>query len=292
VDIDDLLDQAWRITALVAILVIVVRPVAVALSMVRSSLEWRDRALISWVDPRGVVAAATAAAFAGPLSSAGFEADFLLPAVFGVILGTGLIYGLTARPVASLLGLRRPPPKGVVVVGNERWLADMATCLKAVGIPVLVVSSDPEVRRADDVHDVETASILDTETDLRERIDDLGAAKALVNVEPGMTQNLVVALLTERLGRRHVYRVFRAGESSIERTLERAATARAFGDQTTNADIRARIEEGGTIRVLEPDTAPAAEDLVLASVHADGWVNLRPSASTSAGGESLIVLRR
>ncbi len=292
VDIGDLFDQAWRITALVAILVIVVRPLAVAVSMTRSSLGWRDRALIGWVDPRGVVAAATAAAFAGPLSSAGFDADFLLPAVFGVILGTGVIYGLTARPVATVLDLRQPPPRGMVFVGYDRWLAEMARCLKDSGVPVLVVSADPDVRLADEQDDVETVSMFDTETDLRDRIDDLGAAKALVNVSPGMTQNLLVALLTERLGRRHVYRVFQEGESSIERTLERAATARAFGQQTTNADIRARIDQGATIRRLEPDTAPAAEDLVLASVDADGWVNLRPSATTTSVGEALIVLGR
>jgi hypothetical protein len=179
-----------------------------------------------------------------------------------------------------------------VLVGKDRWLAEMARCLKDSGVPVLVVSADPDVRLADEQDDVETVSMFDTETDLRDRIDDLGAAKALVNVSPGMTQNLLVALLTERLGRRHVYRVFQEGESSIERTLERAATARAFGERTTNADICARIDRGAAVRRLEPGTAPGAEDLVLASVDARGWVNLRPSATTSSVGEALIVLGR
>lgn len=290
VDIDDLLDQAWRITALVAILVIVVRPVAVAISMTRSLLGWRDRALIGWVDPRGVVAAATAAAFAGPLSSAGFDSSFLLPAVFGVILGTGVVYGLTARPVATVLGVRQPPAKGVVVVGNDRWLAEMARCLKEAGVPVLVVSSNPDVQLADDEDAVETVSILDPETDLRERIDDLGAAKALVSVSPGMTQNLVVALLTERLGRRHVYRLFQAGESGIERTLERAATARAFGTDVTDTDLSERIRAGATVQALASGRPAAEGDLVLASIRPDGYVDLNPGQRRPAEGDTLVVL--
>lgn len=290
VDIGDLVDQAWLIAGLVGILVVVVRPASVALSLWRSSLGWRDRAMIGWVDPRGVVAAATAAAFAGPLSSAGFDSDFLLPAVFGVILGTGVIYGLTARPMASLLEVRRAPAMGVVIVGNDRWLADMAACLKHVGVPVLVISSNPEVRLGDRSAGVETVSILDPETDLKERIEELGAAKALVSVHSGITQNLVLAMLTERLGRRHVYRVIHADETSIERTLEKAATARAFGSEVTDADVQERIDDGATIHTLEPDGSPGEDDLVLASIREDGWVNFRPAPAEAASDETLVVL--
>lgn len=290
VDIDDLIDRAWQIAALVAILVFAVRPVSVVLSMLRSSLGWRDRAMIGWVDPRGVVAAATAAAFAGPLSSAGLDSDFLLPTVFGVILGTGVIYGLTARPMSSLLKVRRAPARGVVIMGDDRWMADMAGCLKQAGVPVLVISSDPEVRLEDRSVGVETVSILDAETDLKERIEEMGAAKALVNVNRGITQNLVLALLTERLGRRHVYRVIKADETSIERTLEKAATARAFGPEVTDADVHSRIDGGASIHTLAEDASPGESDLVLASVREDGWVDLQPTTAEVVRGETLVVL--
>ena len=58
------------------------------------------------MDPRGIVAASTAATFAGPLAAteeAG-AAD-LLPVTFLVIVGTVTIYGLLASPAARLLGL-------------------------------------------------------------------------------------------------------------------------------------------------------------------------------------------
>ncbi|MGI9577329.1 MAG: cation:proton antiporter, partial [Microthrixaceae bacterium] len=290
VDIDDLIDQAWRIVALVAILVVVVRPLSVAVSMLRSSLGWRERTMIGLVDPRGVVAAATAAAFAGPVASEGLDSDFLLPAVFGVILGTGVIYGLSARPVANLLGVRRPPAKGVVVVGNDQWVAEIAACLQQFGVPVLVITSDSAVRLACGKAGVETVSILDPETDLKERLEELGAAKALVHAHAGLTQNLVLALLTERLGRRHVYRVIPAGESSIERTLEKAATARAFGSEVTDEDLRRRIDAGATIHTVDSDAPASGGDLVLASINDDGWVNFRPAHGDDAPGEKRVVL--
>ncbi|MEZ5238416.1 MAG: cation:proton antiporter, partial [Microthrixaceae bacterium] len=109
VDIDDLVDRGWRIAVVVALLVVLVRPLSVAVSLFRTRVDLRGRAMIAWLDPRGVVAAATAASFAGTLALAGIDAEFLLPVVFGVILGTGVLYGLTAAPVAAALGVRRDP---------------------------------------------------------------------------------------------------------------------------------------------------------------------------------------
>jgi NhaP-type Na+/H+ or K+/H+ antiporter len=66
------------------------------------------------MDPRGIVAASTAASFSAPLVAIGIAgADRLLPATFLVIVGTVTVYGLTAVPLAKALGLRQPEPKPV-----------------------------------------------------------------------------------------------------------------------------------------------------------------------------------
>lgn len=96
----------WPTLALLAGLVVVVRPVVAAASTLRTSLSTRERAFVGWMDPRGIVAASTAATFAAPLAAAGIAgADKLLPATFLVIVGTVTVYGLTAAPVARVLGL-------------------------------------------------------------------------------------------------------------------------------------------------------------------------------------------
>ncbi len=96
----------WPSLALVAGLILVVRPLVAAVATVRTNLTVRERVFIGLMDPRGIVAASTAATFAAPLASQGISgADDLLPATFLVIVGTVTIYGLAAAPAARLLGL-------------------------------------------------------------------------------------------------------------------------------------------------------------------------------------------
>ena len=93
--------------ALVAGLVLLLRPLVALVATAFSNLTGRERAFIGWMDPRGIVAASTAAVFAGPLASAGVAgAHRLLPATFLVIVLTVAIYGLTAPHVTRWLGIR------------------------------------------------------------------------------------------------------------------------------------------------------------------------------------------
>lgn len=95
---------------LVAGLVLVARPLVALLATAGSALSARERVFVGWMDPRGIVAASTAAAFTTPLIAAGVDgADKLLPATFLVIIATVTLYGLTAAPLARLLGLGDPP---------------------------------------------------------------------------------------------------------------------------------------------------------------------------------------
>jgi NhaP-type Na+/H+ or K+/H+ antiporter len=99
-------DVLWPSVALVACLVVLVRPVVAAAATVGTNLTGRERVYIGLMDPRGIVAASTAATFAAPLAALGIVgADDLLPATFLVIVGTVTIYGLAAAPAARLLGL-------------------------------------------------------------------------------------------------------------------------------------------------------------------------------------------
>lgn len=107
----------WPCVAIVAGLLVVVRPLVAAVATVRTDLTIHERMFIGLMDPRGIVAASTAATFAAPLATAGIiGADELLPATFLVIVGTVTIYGLAAAPAARRLGLatsEEPAPDGV-----------------------------------------------------------------------------------------------------------------------------------------------------------------------------------
>ena len=97
----------WPTLGLVALLVLVVRPAAA----VRTSLTRNQRIFIGSMDPRGIVAASTAATFTAPLVALHIGgASKLLAVTFLVIVGTVAIYGLAATPLAKALGLRELEP--------------------------------------------------------------------------------------------------------------------------------------------------------------------------------------
>jgi NhaP-type Na+/H+ or K+/H+ antiporter len=107
VDPGEIVDLGLGGVAFVALLVLLVRPVAVALSTAGSQLGRRERTFLAWMMPRGIVAAATVSAFQLELEQRGIpDAEALVPATFLVIAATVLIYGLTGRPVAGWLGVR------------------------------------------------------------------------------------------------------------------------------------------------------------------------------------------
>jgi NhaP-type Na+/H+ or K+/H+ antiporter len=133
-DVEAVLPEAL---ALVAIMAVVIRPLVVAMATWRSTLTIRERAFLAWIAPRGIVAGATASAFGLQLAQAGIAgADRILPIAFVAIFGTVVLYGLTAAPVARLLGVAERGGTLVLVVGGNPAARAVAEALKRAGVGV------------------------------------------------------------------------------------------------------------------------------------------------------------
>ena len=107
ISLDDLLlVYNWKTAILMAIVIFVLRPIGVFLSTVNSSLKTNEKVFISWVGPRGIVAAGIASLFGTKLVLKGEPgAEYITPLVFAVVLVTVLLNATTARPVASMVGV-------------------------------------------------------------------------------------------------------------------------------------------------------------------------------------------
>jgi NhaP-type Na+/H+ or K+/H+ antiporter len=117
VDPDAIVDLGWGAVPFVALLIIILRPLSAGISTWRSVLDTRERALVAWMMPRGIVAASTASTFGFGLAQAGVpDANKLVPATFLVIAVTVAVYGLSGRPLALRLGVaeRGPRPRGSI----------------------------------------------------------------------------------------------------------------------------------------------------------------------------------
>ncbi len=78
-ELDSLLGLGWREFAFVALLILLVRPVSVALSMLGSDCKPEERTFLAWLAPRGVVAAATSALFAAQLADPVVMGEHAMP---------------------------------------------------------------------------------------------------------------------------------------------------------------------------------------------------------------------
>jgi NhaP-type Na+/H+ or K+/H+ antiporter len=124
---------------LVAVLVLVTRPLVAFSATIRTELTRGERAFIGWMAPRGIVAAATASTFGAALAAAHVGgASKILPVTFLVIVATVALYGLTAVPVARRLGVTRPARSRPLLIGGDPWVIDLALALRAAGLDVLM----------------------------------------------------------------------------------------------------------------------------------------------------------
>ena len=144
-DLNALLALGPAVLLLLAIIQFVARPLNVALSTFGSSLSWRERALLAWISPRGIVAAAVSAIFAIRLDELGYDgAQLLVPLAFAVIIGTVVLQSATARPLAKLLKVAEPAPSGFLIVGANPVARALGKALQELGNRVLLCDSSWE----------------------------------------------------------------------------------------------------------------------------------------------------
>lgn len=108
----------WQSYLLFATVVFAIRPIGVFLSTRNSELSFNEKLFISWVGPRGIVAAGIASLFGIRLVQKSVEGgDMLTPLVFMIVMGTVLLNATTARVVARLLGVTMDKSDGILFIG-------------------------------------------------------------------------------------------------------------------------------------------------------------------------------
>lgn len=97
----------WGSVLTVLVLMLVVRPIDILISTWNLGFNWQQQLFLSWVAPRGIVAASLASLFAVSLTKGGINGgDSIKALVFLTIMMTVFFQGLTASWVANLLNLR------------------------------------------------------------------------------------------------------------------------------------------------------------------------------------------
>ena len=144
IDLSDLqLIYNWNSLILFACVVLIVRPLGVFLSSSKSGLNLNEKIFISWVGPRGIVAAGIASLFGLKLTMQGVEnANYITPLVFMIVLGTVLLNSTTAKLMARITKVLLKKTEGILIVGASKPSRLIATYLKNNDRRVVLIDSN------------------------------------------------------------------------------------------------------------------------------------------------------
>lgn len=136
VNIPAVLHSGWRDLLVVAAVVWGVRAIAVWCSTMGGDLSHGDRFFITWIGPKGIVAAAVASLFADRMAASGQAGPELKGLVFLAITVSVLVAGTTAGWMARRTGVTSSHELGVVIVGANALARIIAKALVEAGVVV------------------------------------------------------------------------------------------------------------------------------------------------------------
>lgn len=287
----------------VVALILIVRPCAVALSFLGTKTSWQQRCFAATMAPRGIVAAAVSSVFSLHLEAAGHaEAMSLMFLTFAAIIGTVSFYGIMAAPVARRLGLAEDNPQGILFVGAQPWVCELARVLSGLKFRVLLIDTNFDNVAAAKLRGLPAFRVSALEEHAADTID-LGGIGRLLAVTANDEVNALSAQQFARLlGSPNVFQLPPDPEKGSRAGKEKHLHGRwAFGNSATFESFHERFMNGwipkATKLSAEFDFAAfrekhGADALPLFIVTAQGRLTVitADAKTTPAAGQTLIAL--
>lgn len=129
-----------KIILFVLSMLFIVRPLSIWISTIGTDLNIREKTLIGWIAPRGIVALTVTGYFSNLLVEEGHQdAELLLALTFALVIVTVIAHGFSIQPLAKKLGLAHDGKPGLVIVGSNPFSVALAKFLKDWDVPTLIV---------------------------------------------------------------------------------------------------------------------------------------------------------
>ena len=240
----------WRAALLVALIVLVVRPLTVLAALATTHVPLKEKFLVAFTGPRGVVLVAVAGLFGERLSALGVEDGALIgPLAFVIVAATVVVHGFSLGPIARALGLTGGESPGVLIVGGSPWATAFARALQKADVPVLVTDTNPRYLR--DARDVSIPTFHgDILSEAAEHSVELVAFRTVVAATGNDAYNTLVATdLGPEFGRDNAYQVARITPTGARHALPASLGGRRFGSNETIEGLSRKIDEGWTFHV-------------------------------------------
>jgi len=268
----------WPGVALVVAIIVVVRPLTIFASTFGSSLALREKLFLSWIAPRGIVAAAVSSLFALILEAQGEPGGrVVMNMTFAVIAGTVIVQAPTARAVGRRLGVLEMRQDGILFVGANAVARGLARSLDRAGYQVqLLDRSAYQVEQARSLGlNAKRADALDA---LQiEKLDLHGIGHMLAVTPSDSVNRLALQVYSDEFGRENV-RALRMTSSPEESASHGEPTYLAAGEVLWE-ELARNLETGGRVATVEIDHELGLGEL-------DAWLEeARPLLAYRKGGE-------
>lgn len=240
----------WRAFVLLAIVLFVIRPLGVQFSALGSDLTAKERLFLSWIAPRGIVAAAVSSLFVFELIKFGYEeARILSPLVFLVIVGTVLLQGGTAKPFARFLGVNEADPQGFLLMGATPFSCALAESLQNAGFKVRLIDSNLQnvVQARLRGLDIEHGNLLSSFVE--ETLDIGGIGRLLALTSNDEANALACQHFEDEFDSEHVYQLQPSRPTGRQHSRNLAPLGRLlFAEEVTYHKLDEMMAGGATIK--------------------------------------------
>lgn len=248
---DDLAVLGYGAVGVFLAIQFVARPLKVLLATRATKFKWQEKALIAWIGPRGVVAAAVSAIFVPKLEALGFEqAPLLVPLTFVVIIGTVVLQSATAGWLARVLGVAEPEPKGVLVVGANTVARAIGKAMQEEGFRVVMADTVWDNVSAARMQGLKAHFVNPVSEQADRRLDLVGVGRLLALSPRSELNSLAVLRYRAEFGRGRVYRLASPARGAAPGSREAdAGEGRVlFGNDVTYDVLAGRLHTGGRLR--------------------------------------------
>lgn len=252
IDLNGFMQMGFKGLIILVIIMGIARPLGVWLSSMRSSLSKEEKLMISWIAPRGIVAAAVSSLFVIRLEGHDLVgAELLVPLVFTIIIGTVFIQSLGAKTIANKLKVSEPMPNGVMISGGNALALALGESLSEDGFSVLIANTNFEEIKKARMQGLKTYYGNPVSEHADRHLSLIGVG-SLFTMSSRVDANILAALKYRyEFGRDNVYRLKVKDAQSLsskDKTHENWQTPWLFGEEVTFARLNSMLSQGAVIK--------------------------------------------
>lgn len=250
----------------IVFLLLVLRPIAVFISSIGTSMTLKETIFVSLIAPRGVVCAAVAGIMGPQLVDAGFaDGEKLLPLAFAIVVITVMVDSFFIKRLAKYLSLSAEKSNGLIIVGGSPWATELGLLLKSKDVDVLIADRNWHGLREARQSGLPTfyGEILSEDAEFS--IDFARYNNILAATEDPVYNALVCNSFVHELGRENVWQLSEPKDVSSKKAVATSLQGRAFvSEDLTLEALQAQFADGARFKATRVGGDIASEDALLA----------------------------